>query len=306
MLFKVFSVMQIVQYLQKFKLGDIRNILIYDVESISKNEILEIANYTKDLYVLSHNNFLVSSLSIQLRFNKNIHILSSFHIPNIEYEIIFSYKIKEIFDFLINNERIHYFINLNENKNLVIPGYECIEENIFKRLKNKILVDINSASNEFEKKKENIEEIDEIILNKKFEFKNNKNEIEKNYYEINIKTLVPIQITYKKQIEIKNINGILNILYIVSCEEDVNNFNKKINAIQNQYSYTKIFLVINGSENFKYLTKFKNYNNLLKFEEKQNTDFIYNIYKDSTNSEYCLLLNDIEENKLNDIWKVLK
>ena len=68
----------------------------------------------------------------------------------------------------------------------------------------------------------------------------------------------------------------------------------------------KIFLVINGSENFKYLTKFKNYNNLLKFEEKQNIDFIYNVYKDSTNNEYCLLLNDVEENKLNDIWKVLK
>ena len=296
--------MQIVQYLQKFKLADIRNILIYDVESISKNEILEISNYTKDLYVLSHNNFLVSSLSIQLRFNKNIHVLSAFHIPNVEYEIIFSYKIKEILGFLINNERIHYFINLNENKNLVIPGYECIEENIFKRLKNKILVDINSASNEFEKKKEAIKEIDEIILNKKIE--KNKNEIEKNYYEINIKTLVPIQIAYKKQIENKNVDGILNILYIVSCEEDVNNFNKKIDIIQNQYSYIKLFLVINGSENFKYLTKFKNYNNLLKFEEKQNIDFIYNVYKDSTNNEYCLLLNDVEENKLNDIWKVLK
>ena len=296
--------MQIVQYLQKFKLVDIRNILIYDVESISKNEILEISNYTKDLYVLSHNNFLVSSLSIQLRFNKNIHVLSAFHISNVEYEIIFSYKIKEILDFLINNERIHYFINLNENKNLVIPGYECIEENIFKRLKNKILVDINSASNEFEKKKEAIKEIDEIILNKKIE--KNKNEIEKNYYEINIKTLVPIQIAYKKQIENKNVDGILNILYIVSCEEDANDFNKKIDIIQNQYSYIKLFLVINGSENFKYLTKFKNYNNLLKFEEKQNIDFIYNVYKDSTNNEYCLLLNDVEENKLNDIWKVLK
>lgn len=288
----------IIQNLKQFEDKHFKNILIYNCEDIERNDILEIANFTENLYVLCYSNFLISSLSIKLRFYKNIRISSINCIPQIPYDVIISHNVHDIFDFLINNPEIKYFMYLKNNE-LNIPGYERIGNNIYYRDPGKILVDINESFNKFNETKNRIDNSllpDNII-------KQNNNVKKTNYFEINVKNVVPVEVKYDKQCKRKIIDGIIGIKYIINNENDVKIYNEMIEKIFEKYEYIKTYIIFNGKNTFKYLSDIKNCNSYFKFEEKQSDEILKNMLDNFCNHEYSFdLINDEIDNE----WKFLK
>jgi hypothetical protein len=294
----------LIDYLKIFKNRHFKNILLYNCEELTYEEVIETSYFTDDLYVLCYSNFLVSSLSIKTRRNRNIHVSHFNYIPLLYYDVIFSTVFNDkILSFIINNTEIKYFIYLNDNK-IEIPGFEHICENVYIRNQNKILIDINKDFNDFLEHKNRIKEIDKMIGiddNKSIQTETQKiikNE-RKDYFEINIKNLVPIEIKYRKNNKRNIIDGVLAIKYVISSFKDVEYYNENIENIISSYSYIKTFIVFNGIKTFKYISNIKNVNNLIKLEEVKSAIEINEIFENIINHEYVF---DLADKKIKEFW----
>lgn len=269
--------MSIFEIFKQFNLKNVENILIYDVTSLTIDDAIELSKYVDNLYIIFSSNFLVSSFGIKLRFYRNIKILFEKFTPNINFNLVFSSSLTNVYNFLIENDKIQYYIDLSDNSNYSLHGYDKISNNIFKRQRNKLLINIDNNEN----------------IDKK----------QKTYFEINIKNIASSFIKYKSNIKEKNINGILDIFCICDNELELQTFFDKLNIVEKQYSYIKTYLVLNGVSSSKF--NFRKINNLIKFENKLNHDIIDNMLNEMLSDEYVLHLNKIDLNKLNNIWDFL-
>lgn len=284
-----------------------KNALIYNVKSFTNDDLITISENVNNLFCLYDNNFLISSLRVKMRRNKNIFIDTLNRISINNYDIIISDSIPEnLIEYLINNSLVRIFMFLGNYEIKKIPGFEKINQKIFKRNESKILIDANSLSNIFEKNKEKLKNINDIIFN---EDKNNKDKIKQNenikkskYFEIIIKNIVPTIFEYSKVEHRKNINGIIDLKFIINDKKDFEFFIKYIDEIFEIYSNIKIFVILNGKDTFKFETELKNVNNLIKFEEEEKQEKIKKILSELMNDEYTF---DMNNENINDLKYIL-
>lgn len=295
MYIQIDNMYKINDYLQFFNGKRFKNILMYNCENVSHNDLINFLNFSDNIYFNCDGNFLRSSLSIKLRGYKNIHISGTNYINNIFYDVVISRSFKDISPFITNNSEIKYFIYLNDNK-LDIPGFDNTVNNIYVRNRNKVLIESNKDS-EFNSIVGIIPEIDKKIeetQKKRVDLTKNKN-----YFELNVKNIVPIEIKYNKNERPLFNDGILAVKFVINSIDDFNYYNDHIEDVLNNYSYVKIFLVLNGKDTFKIASNIKNVNNLIKVENQLTTCQVNEIFDNIINHEYVY---DLRDSNLSKIW----
>jgi hypothetical protein len=283
-------------FLNFLKNKHFKSILMYNCENVSHNDLINLLNYTDEIYFNCQGNFVRSSLAIKLRSYRNIHFSGTNYITNIFYDVIFSQSFDKISPFIINNNEIKYFIYLNKDE-LTIPGFDNIGNNIYVRNKNKILIDTNIQNNEFISTNGLIPEIDKKIE----ELKANQVDLtkNKNYFELNVKNIVPIEIKYDKKEKVFFNDGIPAIKFVINSSDDFKYYNDNIENVLTNYSYVKIFLVLNGKDTFKIASNIKNVNNLIKVENPLLIHQIDELFNNIINHEHVY---DLRDSNLSKLW----
>lgn len=287
------------------KQNDINKVLIFNDFSITKQNIIELGKYFKDLYISYYNNFALRNLYVQLRSYSNIHIVQPNLIPNINYDIVCSSELtKPILLILSRIKYIKYFYCTNSDIKLdvEIPGF-IKDKNILNLYKRDSLTLLINEENEDNKSLN--EELIELQRNERIkkeeENENNQRKIlnnlkNKNFIIIKniISTLTKFSF-FKEQSTINN--GELDICCILSNKKDYDLFLKVVNYLNKNYSYVKYFIFLSGKTILKYFKeeKIKNLNYTLIKSNNQDdiNNSYYSIFEILANGSYKFYMNDI-------------
>lgn len=308
------------------KQNDISKALIFNDLTLTRNDIVEIGKYLSSLYVSFYNNFAVRTLFVQLRNCKNIHIVNPNSIPNINYDLICSAELTKPILFILSKIKyIKYYYCTNSELELIdeIPGFKKDPniKNLY--VKDSLIININedeglnldnfsgnlvSLNNierenirkAYEEKQKNLIEskINEIKNQKKEKIKEEKIKPPTNKNVVMIKNIVSTLNKFSNFKEVSSINnGELDVCCFLSNKKDYDLFLKVIDYLNNNYSYIKYFIFLNGKTILKYFKeeKIKNLNYVL-IKSKDGSDFkntYSSIFELLTNGSYKFYMNEI-------------
>lgn len=310
--------MNIIQYLNEFKNNGrtFRNILIFNSNITDSTSIVEIAKDCNSIVFSFYNNFVISSLSAKLRFNKNIKFVNSNQIINKFDSYSFDLVIMQNADTqlinLINkNEAIQFFITLDD---LLIdnPYFKYLNYGIYKRNLSSVVVDLENEKLQYESDLKKNEEINNTILNDCSKNEKNISDIENyqiknsNFAIINVENLVPHETKYFNSESSLNTNdGIVALSMIINNDDDFNKFQLCKDKVNSQYSNIKYYIVLNGKNTFKFFKNFSDVSFLIKSENKFDYEYYEKFLNIIINNEYQFNINKLDVEKFNDIWGLI-
>lgn len=317
--------MNILNYIQYFinEGKHFRNILIYNSNKSNVNEMDEIGKLCNSVTFSFDNNFLVSSYSIRLRFNRNIKIINSktiidrFYMSSFDLVIMDSPN-NDLIALINQNKFVQYFIIL-DNSLIDTSLFEYLNNGIYKRNLSKVIVDVTKEEKQYNENVEKFSALDKILnRNKKIdEISNPSNkDIEKNvktldnninslFSTINVVNLVPHETKYIVKHVDKLNDGVLAICMVISSDDDFEKFSRCKSVIMSQYENIKYYIALNGQETIKFMKYFNDSELLIKSTIKEDNEFYYSFFDKCIDNEYQFNLNNFNEYQLTNIWGLL-
>jgi hypothetical protein len=309
--------MKIINYIKKFQEDgkQFRNVLIFNVDIFDQNEIKEIGRNCQYVSFAFNNSFVASSFSAKLRFLKNIRFLNVSNVIRGFDRTSFDLIIMSVYDDELikqfnENESVQYFVLLDNSKHINHVLFNEIEEGIYKRRTNSIVIDVSSDEEEYQKNLKRNNDLNELLNvgnnEKKHDQLNDQHTKKENFTVINVENLIPHQTFYNNFKQRCKVNdGVVALSMIISDEADFNKFQKCKDLILSQYSNIKYYIVLNGKETFKYLKNFNDVCFLIKSEIPIESEYYENVFNFIINNEYQFKVNKLQEEQFNDIWGLL-
>ena len=317
--------MSILNYIQYFinEGKHFRNILIYNSNISNVHEMDEIGKLCNSVTFSYDNNFLVSSYSIRLRFNRNIKIINSktifdrFYMSSFDLVIMDSPN-NDLITLINQNKFVQYFIIL-DNSLVDVSLFEYLNNGIYKRNLSKVIVDVTKEErkyNEDAKKYSGLEK----ILNKSKKINEDKSsyqedeetidQFNENYNNtafstINVVNLVPHETKYIIKHANRLNDGVLAICMVISSDDDFEKFSRCKSIIISQYENIKYYIALNGQETIKFMKYFNDSELLIKSMIKEDNEFYYSFFDKCIDNEYQFNLNNFNEYQLTNIWWLL-
>jgi hypothetical protein len=317
--------MSILNYIQYFinEGKHFRNILIYNSNVSNVHEMDEIGKLCNSVTFSYDNNFLVSSYSIRLRFNRNIKITNSktiferFYMSSFDL-VIMDQPDNDMINLINQNKFVQYFIIL-DNSLVDVALFEYLNNGIYKRNLSKVIVDVTKEEKQYNENVEKFSALDKILnrskkideisnsLNKDSEnnVKTSDNNINSLFSTINVVNLVPHETKYiVKHVDRFN-DGILAICMVISSDDDFEKFSRCKSIIMSQYENIKYYIALNGQETIKFMKYFNDSELLIKSMIKEDNEFYYSFFDKCIDNEYQFNLNNFNEYQLTNIWGLL-
>ena len=292
----------------KNNFNQLSNILIVNNEKITIEDVEDLSRYIQNIYVILDNRFSYTRFFIKLRSLKNVHVINSNRIPNINYDVLSIFKCGQNEQSIISLIKTLKYIFIEYNDGTIkINNFTQISSYCFQR-NNKIL-DLDKNEEAVYNNKFN-SEIENHDQNKNEQFVQNSDENDFNTLilnvKIDIKNIVPVCINYLNDKTFKRHEnyGRLDVLCIINEINDFNFFNLFLE--KNQYSNIKYFIFLNKfKEKMASILKLKKINfDLYYFNEQHDKNVFKNIFNELSNGEYKINMYDYDFNK--DITEIIK